>query len=118
MKKFLLITLLAAVSLLGTVSTRAEDATNAAPAAAPAPTPTIEQRLAGLEAYIANTDPTAPLKDKDGKIPDGLTTIAAGNPGPGHNGWMMTSSALVLFVGLHRFFALLFGADAHRFFDV
>ena len=23
------------------------------------------------------------LKDKDGKIPEGLTTVAAGNPGPG-----------------------------------
>ena len=115
MKKFLLLTLLAAVSLFGTVAVRAEDATNAAPAApaAPAPTPTIEQRLAGLEAYIANTDPTAPLKGADGKIPDGLTTIAAGNPGPGHNGWMMTSSALVLFMTLPGLF-LFYGGLVRR----
>jgi len=102
MKKFLLITLLSTVSLLGTIASRAADATNAAPPAPP--TPTIEQRLAGVEAYIANTDPTAPLKGADGKIPDGLTTIAAGNPGPGHNGWMMTSSALVLFMTLPGLF--------------
>ena len=115
MKKFLLLTLLAAVSLFGTMAVRAEDATNAAPAApaAPAPTPTIEQRLAGLEAYIANTDPTAPLKGADGKIPDGLTTIAAGNPGPGHNGWMMTSSALVLFMTLPGLF-LFYGGLVRR----
>src|SRR6478609_11868737 len=98
MKRFLLtIALIAAAAFTTTV--RAADA----PAAKP-PEPSLEQRVAGLEAYIANTDPTAPLKDKDGKIPDGLTTIAAGNPGPGHNGWMMTSSALVLFMTLPGLF--------------
>ena len=50
--------------------------------AADAPTPSLEQRVSGLEAYVGNTDPTAALKDKDGKIPDGLTTVAASNPGP------------------------------------
>ena len=72
---------------------------------APAPTPTLEQRVAGLEAYLTNSDPAAPLKtakDKDGApaIPDGLTTASVGTPGPGHNGWMMTCSALVLFMTL------------------
>jgi len=86
----------------------------AAPAAADAvPTPTIEQRLAGVEAYLANTDPSAPLKDKDGKIPDKLTTIAASNPGPGHNAWMMTSSALVLFMTLPGL-ALFYGGLVRR----
>ena len=28
---------------------------------AEAPTPSLEQRVAGLEAYLGNTDPTAPL---------------------------------------------------------
>ena len=52
----------------------------AAPAA-----PTSDERLAALEAYINNTDP--------GKS---LTGVA----GPGHNAWMMTSAALVLFMTL------------------
>jgi ammonium transporter, Amt family len=78
-------------------------AQNAAPATSPTPappTPTLEQRVAGLEAYVTNGDPTAPLKDKDGNIPKDLTMATVGTPGPGHNGWMMTSSALVLFMTL------------------
>jgi Amt family ammonium transporter len=78
-------------------------AQSATPAPSPtpsAPTPTLEQRVAGLEAYITNGDPTAPLKDKDGNIPKDLTMATVGTPGPGHNGWMMTSSALVLFMTL------------------
>jgi Amt family ammonium transporter len=78
-----------------------------------APTPSIEQRLAGVEAYLANTDPTAPLKDKDGKIPEGLTTIAASNSGPGHNAWMMASAALVLFMTLPGL-ALFYGGLVRR----
>ena len=54
------------------------------PAAAPA-APTSDERIAALEAYINNTDP--------GKS---LTGVA----GPGHNAWMMTSAALVLFMTL------------------
>ncbi len=53
------------------------------PAAASAPT--TEQRLAALEAYVTNSDPGKSL---------------TGVPGPGHNGWMMTSAALVLFMTL------------------
>jgi Amt family ammonium transporter len=68
--------------------------------AAPAPTPTLEQRVAGLEAYIGNGDPSAALKDADGKIPDGLTIATNGVSGPGHTAWMMTSAALVLFMTL------------------
>ena len=76
---------------------------NAEETKAPAPVPTLEQRVAGLEAYLTNSDPTVPLKtakDKDGNpaIPDGLTTPSVGTSGPGHNAWMMTSSALVLFM--------------------
>ena len=45
-------------------------------------------------------DPTLSLKDKDGNIPKDLTTVSVGTSGPGHNAWMMTSSALVLFMTL------------------
>ncbi|PTX94592.1 ammonium transporter [Opitutus sp. ER46] len=71
-----------------------------APAAPAAPAPTLEQRVAGLEAYLTNGDPTAALKDATGAVPAGLTTPSVGVPGPGHNGWMMTSAALVLFMTL------------------
>ena len=58
-----------------------------APAAAGA-APTVEQRLANLEAYVTNGAPDA----KGGAL--------ASTAGPGHNGWMMTSTALVLFMTL------------------
>jgi ammonium transporter, Amt family len=87
------------LALLATVSAFAQAAAPAVAAATP-PVPTLEQRVAGLEAYLANGDPTAPLKDAKGAIPAGLTTTAASNSGPGHNAWMMTSAALVLFMTL------------------
>src|SRR5215470_1523396 len=68
--------------------------------AADPPAPTLEQRISSLEAYVNNGDPTGGLKDKDGKIPDGLTTPTVGVPGPGANAWQMTSAALVLFMTL------------------
>ena len=85
------------------------------------PEPTLEQRVAGLEAYLGNTDPTAPLKvkvkDKDGKeveqVPEGLTTVAASNSGPGHNAWQMASAALVLFMTLPGL-ALFYGGLVRR----
>jgi Amt family ammonium transporter len=64
------------------------------------PEPTLEQRVAGLEAYLGNGDPTAALKDDKGNIPDGLTTASVGVAGPAHNAWMMVSTALVLFMTL------------------
>ncbi|TSA29811.1 MAG: ammonium transporter [Verrucomicrobiaceae bacterium] len=60
----------------------------------------IEQRLSAVEAYFSNTDPSTSLRKSDGTIPQGLTTPAVGVPGPGHNTWMMVSSALVLFMTL------------------
>lgn len=50
------------------------------------PAPTLEQRVAGLEAYITNGDPAG--------------SAIAGSPGPGHTAWMMTAAALVLFMTL------------------
>ena len=102
MKKIVLALLVCAGMTAGGPLLRAADAaTNASP-----PAPTLEQRVAGLEAYLGNSDPTAPLKtgpkDKDGNptIPDGLTTPSVGVAGPGHNAWQMTSAALVLFMTL------------------
>jgi len=65
-----------------------------------APTPTLEQRVAGLEAYVANSDPGRALAGANGAAPAGLTMATVGVPGPGHNGWMMTAAALVLFMTL------------------
>lgn len=48
--------------------------------------PALEERIAGLEAYINNTDPSG----------SGLVGVA----GPGHSAWMMVSTALVLFMTL------------------
>jgi ammonium transporter, Amt family len=102
MKKIFL-SLLIGACFIAARPAQAADATNA-PATPPAPT--LDQRVSGLEAYINNGDPTAALKvgpkDKDGNatIPDGLTTPTVGVPGPGHNAWQMTASALVLFMTL------------------
>ena len=81
--------------------------------ARPAPTPTLEQRVAGLEAYLNNTDPSASLKDKSGAVPAGLTTASVGVSGPGHNAWQMTSAALVLFMTLPGL-ALFYGGLVRR----
>ncbi|MCX7827407.1 MAG: hypothetical protein N2689_17895, partial [Verrucomicrobiae bacterium] len=71
-----------------------------APAALKKPQVTLEQRVASLEAYVTNSDPSASLKTRDGKVPDGLATPTSAMPGPGHNGWQMTCAALVLFMTL------------------
>lgn len=105
MKQLLLLLGLLTASILMRTDLCAADASK--------PEPTLEQRVAGLEAYMANTDPTAPLKDKDGKIPDGLTTTAASNPGPGHNGFQMVCAALVLFMTLPGLF-LFYGGLVRR----
>ncbi|MCU0783196.1 MAG: ammonium transporter [Verrucomicrobia bacterium] len=113
MKKFLF--LLGMVTAL-TVSAPRICFADAASAVTPPPAkpePTLEQRVAGLEAYVNNGDPTAPLKDKDGKIPDGLATPTSATAGPGHNAWMMTSSALVLFMTLPGLF-LFYGGLVRR----
>ena len=95
---------LALVALGGALAASALGAAEATPP--PPPPPTMEQRIAGLEAYLGNGDPSAALKvgpkDKDGNltIPAGLTTPSVGVAGPGHNAWMMTSAALVLFMTL------------------
>jgi len=54
------------------------------------PKPTEEQRLADIEAYINNS----------ARATDGKAASMIGGPGPAHNGWMMASAALVLFMTL------------------
>ena len=67
------------------------------PVAAASPTPSdLAARVADLEAYINNTAPK---------------TLTA--PGPGHNAWMMTSTALVLFMTLPGL-ALFYGGLVRR----
>jgi Amt family ammonium transporter len=100
----------------------AQDAPAAAPAAAaPAPAAaapeakvpeaTLEQRVNAIEAYFQNTDPNAAFKDLKVKkknaegveeevYPEGFKASTINVPGAGHNGWMMTSAALVLFMTL------------------
>jgi ammonium transporter, Amt family len=101
MKKLFILTTMMAVLLLKGTSLLAVDApaaaTNAvvetATAAAPAlKDPSVEQRLADLEAYVGN-GARANAADTNicSKIP---------GPGPGHNGFQMICAALVLFMTL------------------
>ncbi|HZC34639.1 MAG TPA: hypothetical protein VE242_03440, partial [Chthoniobacterales bacterium] len=83
------------------------------PQPSPGPSATLEQRVAGLEAYLANGDPSKPLQDKEGKVPDNLTMPSLNVSGPGHNAWMMTSAALVLFMTLPGL-ALFYGGLVRR----
>jgi Amt family ammonium transporter len=74
-----------ALCALGTVNTRAADA--------PAPKEaTLEQRVFDLEAYVKN--------GQAGKDGDKTWESKIAGPGPGHNAWQMTSTALVLFMTL------------------
>jgi Amt family ammonium transporter len=63
--------------------------------------PTLEQRIANLEAYMTNS------------APDASGGVLANAPGPGHNSWMMTSTALVLFMTLPGL-ALFYGGLVRR----
>jgi Amt family ammonium transporter len=120
MKRYLLTLALIATTALGVVPLRADDtnapsattATNAAPAAPPLPAASLDQRVAALEAYIANSDPMAPLKDTNGTQVVANTAVI-GNPGPGHNAWLMTSTAFVLFMTLPGL-ALFYGGLVRR----
>jgi Amt family ammonium transporter len=85
--------------LVGLSAASAVQAADAAPAAPPEPT--VEQRLADLEAYVNNT---ARTPDVASKIP---------GPGPGHSAWQMTSTALVIFMTLPGL-ALFYGGLVRR----
>ncbi|MFT3829512.1 MAG: ammonium transporter [Opitutaceae bacterium] len=96
MKSLLLVLALAAGSLV-TPSLAAADTPAALPEAS------VEQRLGDVEAYINNAPrPT-----------DGVAQSRIAGPGPGHNSWMMTSAALVLFMTLPGL-ALFYGGLVRR----
>lgn len=89
-----------AVVLSQAFESKAQETQATAPAAeAPAATgtakaePSLDQRVADLEAYINNTARGSDAADSKvaSKVP---------GAGPGHNAWMMTSAALVLFMTL------------------
>ena len=94
-----LLVLLAA--FLFTAAARPLSAADSAPPKLP--DPTIEQRLADIEAYLSNSP----------RATDGKALSKAGGPGPGHNAWMMTSAALVLFMTLPGL-ALFYGGLVRR----
>jgi Amt family ammonium transporter len=77
----------------GATSARAEEA-------APKE-PSLEERVADIEAYMNN-----------GARTEGVASKVAG-PGPGHNAWQMTSTALVLFMTLPGL-ALFYGGLVRR----
>jgi len=99
-----------------TMATNAMATATNAVAAAPVPTnaPSMEQRLESVEAYFQNGDPTATYKDTNGNwtvnfalagniINTNLSNSLGANvsfPGAGHNAWLLTSTALVLFMTL------------------
>ena len=94
MKKTVLYLTLAACLGSSPLATRAEDATP--------PKPSVEDRLADLEAYVTN-----------GSRQTNAPTALANSSGPGHNAWQMTSSALVLFMTLPGL-ALFYGGLVRR----
>ena len=106
MKRYLLTLALITTTAFGVFTSRADTATNL-------PAPTVEQRLASLEAYINNGDPTGALpKDTNGNLTV-TAPVTVGVSGPGHNAWMMTSAALVLFMTLPGLF-LFYGGLVRR----
>jgi ammonium transporter, Amt family len=95
----LLLSAAVAVSLCWVRPSGAQESGPSAVVVAPvasAPGADLTTRVADLEAYVTNSAPKA------------LTS-----PGPGHNAWMMTSSALVLFMTLPGL-ALFYGGLVRR----
>jgi Amt family ammonium transporter len=57
------------------------------------PSPSLEQRVTDLEAYVNNSA-------RGSDAVNSHTTSVISGPGPGHNAWLMTSTVLVLFMTL------------------
>ena len=91
MKKLFFSLLIAVAGFSGLASLRAEDA----PAAKA--DPTVEQRVADLEAYVNNVARGADAVDA--KVKSNV-----GGAGPGHNAFQMVCAALVLFMTLPGLF--------------
>ena len=62
-------------------------------ASSPSASPSLEQRVADLEAYVNNSA-------RGADAANGQTISNISGPGPAHNAWMMTCAALVLFMTL------------------
>src|SRR5437868_274310 len=90
--------LLAPLSIPAQTPTPEATPATAGTPAKPAATPSVEDRVASLEASVNTTDGTKALPAVSG---------------PGHNAWMMTSSALVLFMTLPGL-ALFYGGLVRR----
>jgi ammonium transporter, Amt family len=104
------IILLAAIVTLASAARAADAATNVPAAAATAPTPklkapSLEERLADLEAYVNN--------GARGNVANTSLDTKLAGPGPGHNGFQMICSALVLFMTLPGL-ALFYGGLVRR----
>jgi Amt family ammonium transporter len=97
-RQIALVSVLAPTLLIGLFAqARGEEPPQPAAATAIAgASPDLAARVADLEAYITNSAPKTLV-----------------SPGPGHNGWMMTSSALVLFMTLPGL-ALFYGGLVRR----
>ena len=80
-------------------------AAEAAPAEPALKAPSVEERLADLEAYINN--------GARGNAADANLETKVGGPGPGHNGFQMVCAALVLFMTLPGL-ALFYGGLVRR----
>jgi ammonium transporter, Amt family len=82
----------------------------------PRAAPTLEQRVADLEAYVNNgarvADTTNNVSSNLGSF-DEKTKAFTPNPGPGPNAWQMVSAALVLFMTLPGL-ALFYGGLVRR----
>jgi len=108
MKRLLLVLPILLAALVGRVQ-----AADEAPAAAAAPAaaeekaePDLAQRVADLEAYVNNGA-------RGSSAPDAKISSKIAGPGPGHNAWQMTSTALVLFMTLPGL-ALFYGGLVRR----
>ncbi len=84
-------------------SARAADA----PAAHAKKDPSLEERVADLEAYVNNGSRGSDAENAK------ITSKLDNTPGPGHNAWQMTSAALVLFMTLPGL-ALFYGGLVRR----
>jgi Amt family ammonium transporter len=100
MRKLYLLTSLGASLYLGGLTLHAAE-----PPEPKRADPTLEQRVADLEAYVNNA----------GRLADNTNNVSSKipGPGPGANAWQMTSAALVLFMTLPGL-ALFYGGLVRR----
>ncbi|MGO8697423.1 MAG: ammonium transporter [Limisphaerales bacterium] len=111
MKKAIILLALTFSALLTALTVRAAD-----PAPVKRAAPSLEQRVADLEAYVNNSgrgaDNTNNVSSYLGTYDEKANSFTP-NPGPGPNAWQMTSAALVLFMTLPGL-ALFYGGLVRR----